>query len=560
MKNFYKVKAFAVALVIAAAGFIPAVAHCNDAKQNIEGIIEYNLQKSSAASVQEWIDGKLTRDAGAGSEWYIIALSNYGEYDFSDYKNALNIYLSENEIGSASSRLKFALTYIAIDDKTNPYINKTLGNSIGEQGIMSLVFGLHLLNNGCVCDVYSLDGLISELLSLQLADGGFSVTGEYGDVDVTAMTVQALSAHYNDNSEVKSSVDKALGFLSAHQLENGGYSGYGVANPESAAQVVIALSSLGIDVCCDNRFIKNGNTVFDGISGFRLADGSFCHKEGGASDSTATAQVFSASISYENMKKSRHSFYDFVDIKNYSEETITKTASAETSVAQAALTESASITENATFIESTSKMTNVTANRETDTQKAESAETVKTGTNSVRLAIILVCIVSILICAFLFAAKRKKLMVLVVVLTVAVIALIISIFGGNNPEKVGSVTVGISCDIIKDKDKSYIPQNGIILEETVVEIRNGDTVYDVLAEACKENGILFSSNMGYIEGINNIYEMDFGDNSGWIYFVNGESPSVGCGNYVLADGDKIEWHYTCELGKDLDIKFEKEYN
>lgn len=63
--------------------------------------------------------------------------------------------------------------------------------------------------------------------------------------------------------------------------------------------------------------------------------------------------------------------------------------------------------------------------------------------------------------------------------------------------------------------------------------------------------------MGYIEGINNIFEMDFGKASGWIYTVNGESPSVGCANYKLSDGDETEWHYTCENGKDLDINFEK---
>ena len=181
-----RLTAFTVALIIAAAGFIPAVAYGN------EGIIEYNLQKSSAASVQDWIDGELTRDAGAGSEWYIIALSNHGDYDFSGYNSALNDYLSENEVGSASSRLKYALTYIAIGDRTNPYIKKAIGNSIGEQGIMSLVFGLHLLNNECVSEAYSVNRLVNEILSIQLADGGFSVMGEYGDVDVTAMTVQAL--------------------------------------------------------------------------------------------------------------------------------------------------------------------------------------------------------------------------------------------------------------------------------------------------------------------------------------------------------------------------------
>ncbi len=547
MKLFYRLKVFVVALIIAAAGFIPAAAYGNEAKRYKEEIIEYNLQKSSADSVQEWIDGDLSRDAGAGSEWYIIALSNYGKYDFSNYNTALNNYLSKNEVGSASSRLKFALTYIAIGDKTNPYINKVLGNSIGEQGIMSLVFGLHLLNNGYICDAYSVYGLIDELLSLQLADGGFSVTGEYGDVVVTAMTVQALAVHYSSNSAVKAAVDDALDFLSARQLENGGYSAYGVENPESAAQVVIALSSLGIDVCDDKRFIKNGNTVFDGMSSFCLADGSFCHREGGASDSTATAQVLSASVAYENMKNGKSPFYIFNQDKNVSEETTT----------DAITTEPTSTTETTVFVENTSKITSITTTPESDTQKTEPTETGEDKIDSVRFIIISVCVVSILICAVLFATKKHRFTVIVIVAATGVIASVIGISGDNSTDTIGSVTISISCGVIKDKDKSYIPKDGIILEETKIEIETGDTVYDVLAEVCKENKILFSSNMGYIEGINNIYEMDFGKSSGWIYFVNGESPSVGCESYELAADDEIEWHYTCNMGRDLDINFKK---
>lgn len=543
MKMLYRLTAFALAIIIAAAGFVSAAAYGNDAKLYEEGIIEYNLQKSSADSVQEWIDGALTLDAGAGSEWYIIALSNHGKYDFSAYNIALNGYLSQNEVGSASSRLKYALTYVAIGDKANPYINNVLDNSIGEQGIMSLAFGLHLLNNGYICDTYSVNALVEELLSLQLADGGFSVTGEYGDVDVTAMTVQALAAYYNENPDVKFSVDRALDFLSVRQLDSGGYAGYGVANPESAAQVVIALSSLGIDACEDNRFIKNGNTAFDGMSSFLLADGSFCHKEGSSSDSMATAQVLSASIAYKNMKNGKSPFYIFNENETVSEKKTTTEITTETSA----------------FAESTLKTAN-TLPPESIAQSEESAETRENKTDSVRFIIVFVCVISALLCAVLLVTKKHKFILLVIVAAAAVIALTIGISDDNSSDTVGSVTVSISCEVIKNEDKSYIPENGFILEKTKIDIKNGETVYDVFAKACKDNGILFSANMGYIEGINNIYEMDFGKSSGWIYFVNGKTPSVGCGSYELSHGDEIEWHYTRDMGKDLDFVFEKEYN
>ena len=559
MKTVYRLKVFAFALIIAAAGFFPAVAYGCEAKQYSEGIIEYNLQKTSADSVQEWIDRELTRDAGEGSEWYIIALSNHGNYDFSAYNIALNNYLSENEVGSASSRLKYALTYIAINDKTNPYIDKVLNNSIGNQGIMSLVFGLHLLNNGYICDYYTVNELIDELISLQLSDGGWSITGEHGDVDVTAMTVQALAVHCNRNPAVKATVDAALDFLSARQLENGGYSAYGVENPESAAQVIIALSSLGIDVCADDRFIKNGNTVFDGISSFLLTDGSFCHKEGGLSEATSTVQVLCASVSYENMKNGKLPFYIFHQDKNISKETTTNAITTDTTLIQITLPESTSTIETSILVENSPETINTTL-LESDTTKTNTSEADKGKTDSIHFIIISVCVVSTFICALIFAAKKYKLIVPLIIATVSIIALFIGISGNDKTDTIGEVTISINCAVIKNEYKDYIPENGVILEETEMEIEYGDTVYDVLAEVCKKNNILFSSNMGYIEGINNIYEMDFGKSSGWIYFVNGESPSVGCGNYKLSDGDKILWCYTRDLGKDLDTDFEKEYN
>ena len=55
----------------------------------------------------------------------------------------------------------------------------------------------------------------------------------------------------------------------------------------------------------------------------------------------------------------------------------------------------------------------------------------------------------------------------------------------------------------------------------------------------------------YVKGIGHIYEYDFGPLSGWMYSVNGETPSVGCGSYKPQPGDYIEWRYSLSLGDDL---------
>ncbi|MBR1832501.1 MAG: DUF4430 domain-containing protein [Ruminiclostridium sp.] len=111
----------------------------------------------------------------------------------------------------------------------------------------------------------------------------------------------------------------------------------------------------------------------------------------------------------------------------------------------------------------------------------------------------------------------------------------------------------IRCDtVIGKSDADHIPADGIILDTTEFPIAEGDTVYDILTEAAKQYNIQLQTNAGsYIAGIGYLYEYDFGDLSGWIYHVNGDSPFVMCSDYTLKDGDRIEWLYTCELGNDL---------
>ena len=58
-------------------------------------------------------------------------------------------------------------------------------------------------------------------------------------------------------------------------------------------------------------------------------------------------------------------------------------------------------------------------------------------------------------------------------------------------------------------------------------------------------------NSYYVEGINQLYELDCGKNSGWMYSVNGTFPNYGASAYKPKDGDVILWVYTCDLGNDV---------
>ena len=94
-----------------------------------------------------------------------------------------------------------------------------------------------------------------------------------------------------------------------------------------------------------------------------------------------------------------------------------------------------------------------------------------------------------------------------------------------------------------------------ILDTTEVEIKDEDTVFDLLKQVLKDNNIQMEykgkkSNI-YVQGIHNIYELDKGPESGWIFRVNGEVGQISSGAYKLKDGDNIEWLYTIDLGREF---------
>lgn len=124
-------------------------------------------------------------------------------------------------------------------------------------------------------------------------------------------------------------------------------------------------------------------------------------------------------------------------------------------------------------------------------------------------------------------------------------------------------TFVIECKTILDnKDKlkkgleKYVPDDAVIFSKTV-GFDSGESVYDILRRICDENSIQMEAsytpafNSYYVEGINNLYEFDCGQGSGWMYSVNGVFPNYGCSSYKPANNDKIAFRYTCELGYDL---------
>lgn len=192
------------------------------------------------------------------------------------------------------------------------------------------------------------EGLVQYILNQEITYGGWGWQG-VADVDTTAMAIQTLTPYYHSNAEVKTAVDRGLTVLSGLQCEDGSYSSYGICNAESTAQVIVALTGMGINPAQDARFVKNGYTTIDGLMKFAVNGGGFSHELGNSVNNLATAQGYYALVAYQRLINGQPSFYQMSDAKG--------------------IASSSEITgANTTTIEPT---TSVAVQQETDTGKTE---------------------------------------------------------------------------------------------------------------------------------------------------------------------------------------------
>ena len=270
-----------------------------------------------------------------GSEWYILGLARSGRKVFDDYYKAIEKYVSENidENGRldekrATDNAKLVLVLSALDkdvtDVGGHDLLKALSDMdyVTQQGLSGAIYALLAFD----CRGYDIpsadknveqtsrEGLVKYILDKQLKDGGWAYSGDKAEPDMTAMALQALAAYYKNDAKVKEAADKAVTCLSKLQNTTGGYDSYGSVNSESAAQVITALTALGIDPDNDARFVKNGASVLDSLCGFYVDGGGFRHVSDGKLDPTATAQGYYALAAYYRFAGSQTALYDMTDL------------------------------------------------------------------------------------------------------------------------------------------------------------------------------------------------------------------------------------------------------
>lgn len=311
-------------IIIAANSITAAAASPTDVMAAVE---------NTAAYIQKAVPNPQV--GSIGGEWAVLGLARSGQpvdagY-YQAYESALEAYvkscggvLSQNKY-TEYSRVILALTAIGKDPANVAGYN--LLTPLGDydkttwQGINGPIFALLALDSGNYAMPVNSSATkqatrqmyVDKILSLQLENGGFALSGTSADVDVTALALQALS-RYTDNTAVIVAVNKALSYLSAMQNSTGGYTGNNSTNSESISQVIVALGELGVSLD-DSLFVKNGHSLMDKLLTYSVKSGGFQHlPDDDSANEMATEQAFYALVSANRNISGENSLYDMRDV------------------------------------------------------------------------------------------------------------------------------------------------------------------------------------------------------------------------------------------------------
>lgn len=264
-----------------------------------------------------------------GGEWMVIGLARSGRTVPAGYYDNVVEYVKAK--ADANERLHPT----KVTDNARVILALTaIGKDVTNVGGHNLLKGLDSMDyvqtqdiNGPIFTLIALDShnyptmgdvtrekLIQVILDAQLNDGGWDLSADKADPDMTAMAIQALAPYYKTNETVKAAVDKALEALSALQCSDGGFGSWDTVNSESCAQVIVALTALGIDPTADSRFVKNGHTVLDALAGFYVTGGGFRHTADGERNDMATEQGYYALAAYYRFANTQTRLYDMSDV------------------------------------------------------------------------------------------------------------------------------------------------------------------------------------------------------------------------------------------------------
>lgn len=533
-------------------------------------------------------------------EWAIIGLArsdasmstNY----YSSYYDRVVAYVEEkiNNEGqlhtvksTENARVALAVTAIGKDPRNVGGHNLLTALNdvtyVNQQGVNGPIWALLALDSKNY-DAPGREALITSILGQQFKDGGWAVTPEgstpatTADVDMTAMAIQALAPYYNTRKDVKDAVNKALVCLSGKQLGDGRFQSWGTTNSESAAQVVVALSALGIDADKDSRFVKSGNSALDGLLSFAVKTGGFGHDDN-VVNQMATEQAYYALAAYDRFDRKAKRLYDMSDVVpmedvdaqgvialinniGYVDEySYNRIADARSAYDNLSAADKAKVTNYSILEDAEDAYKTILRKKQSERYKELKAhyddllndKTKKYGT----------------------AAKKKLASILqqaqtdmnAAVSCERVEEIFQKAMSDLDAVKPGDIEVTFRLigaleatqDVNLTSD-SYLPEYVTWVPTKTYALQENATVYDLFTEAMKDAGLRYiGAESNYVSTIYApsclggyaLSEFTNGTRSGWMYTVNGTHVNKGLQYWTLNDGDVVIWHYVNDYAHEV---------
>lgn len=438
--------------------------------------------------------------------------------------------------------------------------------TLKDKGILSLVYELKY------CAAFDLpvpEETLSSLLESELPEGGFALSGNVADIDVTAMTLQALLP-YKEQEAVRDCIHRILVVLSRLQREDGSFASYGTSNTESTAQVILALCASQEDVFSD-AFVKEGNTLWDGLKRFQLESGGFAHMQGGAENEIASAQALYACVMLR--QNLMHQLPEHSEESTASTEEVLSSQEATQNVTQEGASQNASQEGEASQEKEPSSAQNGTTGGDGTGLGVHSLS----GRQIKAVLLLLVALLGVLLMLSVFLGEvpgakgerpgvkarflwhKSRLLGILVGWSVLLVLLALFLRVDSVSEFALEHTLSAPSE---NQDVVYLSidtrgEQGFFLEQEAFVLQEGDTVFSLLQRVTEANGISLAYQGGtfgssvYVQGIGGLFEFEEGALSGWMFRVNGVIVQSDCESVTLSPGDVVEWIYTRNLGEDV---------
>lgn len=567
-------------------------------EEYLNNVLEYVKAETSDPSLGstygEWAVLAEARGNVSASVWYDKYLSNMATTVAS--KNGKLDNTSTQTKHTEYSRVILALTALGEDATKFTGSNGTVYNlveplfekngstyRVSEQGNNGTAFALIALDSGNYYDnatgTTARNAWIKSLCDAQINNGAWGIDADFpgSNVDMTAMVVQALAPYCSTNATVKAAVDKAVEWLSAEYQKTGDY-----GSSESAAQVIVALSALGIDAKTDSRFQHNGISVLSNFLSYADPNSKgFLHDKQPNStvNQMASEQAAYTLVAYDRYVNGSKRLYDMSDVTKrenadaqavidminqigyVDESSYNAIAEARNAYNKLSAADKEKVTNYNTLTAAETSYKAILKQKQTDQYKALKAhyddllndKTKKYGT----------------------AAKKKLASILQQAQTdmnaaescERVTAIYEKAITDLDAVKPGDIEVTFrligALEATQDVDlttDSYLPEYVTWVPTTTYALQENATVYDLFTEAMSDAGLRYiGAESNYVSTIYApsclggyaLSEFTNGKKSGWMYTVNGTHPNQGLKNWTLKDGDVVIWHYVNDYSHEV---------